>query len=133
VRLVLDTNVVVSALLSPRGAPGRVLDQVLAGDHVLLLDDRIRAEYAEVLARPKFAFAAHDVATLLAYLAAWGEPVVAEPVRVQLPDPDDLPFVEVALTGRADALVTGNPRHYDVPGLPEAVRVVSPAGLLAMA
>ena len=126
----LDTNVVVSALLSPRGAPARVLDRVLAGDHVLLLDDRIRAEYAEVLARPKFGFAAHDVTTLLAYLAAWGEPVVARPLRIKLPDPDDLPFVEVAVTGRADALVTGNPRHYDVPGIAGEVRIVSPADLL---
>ena len=131
-RLVLDTNVVVSALPSPRDAQARALDRVLAGDHVLLLDDRIRAEYAEVLARPRFGFGAHDVATLLAWLSAWAEPVDAKPLRLKLPDPDDLPFVEVALAGRADALVTGNPRHYDVPGIPGAVRVVSPAELLGM-
>jgi putative PIN family toxin of toxin-antitoxin system len=129
VRLVLDTNVLVSALLSPRGAPARVLDRIFMGDHVLLLDDRILAEYAEVLARPRFGFAPRDVAALLAWIEAWGEPVAAEPLRIRLADPDDLPFVEVAVTGRADALVTGNPRHFDVRDLAGTLRVVVPADL----
>lgn len=130
-RLVLDTNVVVSALLTPHGAPARVLDLVLSGDHIVLLDDRIRAEYAEVLARPRFGFAPLDVATLLRYLSAWGESVAARPLDLKLPDPDDLPFLEVAVAGRADVLVTGNPRHYSVPAVSVAVRVMSPAQFLA--
>lgn len=129
-RLVLDTNVAVSALLTPHGAPARVLDLVLSGDHIVLLDDRIRAEYAEVLARPRFGFAPLDVATLLGYLFGWAESVVARPLDLKLPDPDDLPFLEVAVAGRADALVAGNPRHYLVPAS-VAVRVMSPAQFLA--
>jgi putative PIN family toxin of toxin-antitoxin system len=112
VRIVLDTNVLVSGLLSPHGAPGRVLDAVLAGTHVLLLDDRIRSEYAEVLGRRRFGFASDDVAVLLRGLESRGESVTAPPLSLVLPDADDLPFLEVAAAGRADRLVTGNPRHF---------------------
>lgn len=51
-RIVLDTNVLVSGLLNPHGSPGRLLDHFLAGDITLLVDDRILAEYGEVLRRP---------------------------------------------------------------------------------
>jgi uncharacterized protein len=112
VRIVLDTNVLVSGLLSPHGAPGRVLDVVLAGTHVLLLDDRIRSEYAEVLRRKRFGFAGEDVMALLRGLESCGESVTAPPLSLTLPDADDLPFLEVAIAGRADRLVTGNPRHF---------------------
>jgi uncharacterized protein len=53
-RIVLDTNVLVSAFLNPSGAPSQVLTLVLAGELKLLFDRRILDEYAEVLARPRF-------------------------------------------------------------------------------
>ena len=130
-RIVLDTNVVVSGLLNPHGAPARVLDAVLAGAHVLLLDDRIRAEYAEVFKRPRFGFAPADVAALITGLESCGESVVAPPTVTALPDPDDLPFLEVALAGRADRLVTGNLRHYPAGSSSPHLRIVSPAQFLA--
>jgi putative PIN family toxin of toxin-antitoxin system len=52
--LVLDTNVLVSALLSPFGAPGRIWDLVLAREVRLVYDDRILVEYRRVLSREKF-------------------------------------------------------------------------------
>ena len=127
-RIVLDTNVVASGLLNPHGAPGRVLDAVLAGTHLLLLDDRIRSEYAEVLKRPRFGFAAADVAALLRGLESCGESVVAPPLAIALPDADDLPFLEVALAGHADRLVTGNPRHYAAGSAKVKLGIVSPTG-----
>jgi putative PIN family toxin of toxin-antitoxin system len=114
--VVLDTNILVSALLSPFGPPARVLDLVLNGDIRAAYDDRLMAEYREVLARPKFSFATEDVATVLAYLEADGERVTARPLPCALPDPDDLPFLEVATQAEA-VLITGNTAHY-----PEAVR-----------
>ncbi len=114
--VVLDTNILVSALLSPFGPPARVLDMVLGGDIQVAYDDRLLAEYREVLARPKFSFAPEDVATVLAYLEADGERVTARPLSCELPDPDDLPFLEVATQVKA-VLITGNTAHY-----PEAVR-----------
>ncbi len=69
-RVVLDTNVLVSGLLNPDGSPGRVLDLFLAGGITLLVDDRILGEYRAVLPRPKFGFDTNDVADLLAEIDA---------------------------------------------------------------
>lgn len=126
--VVLDTNILVSALLSPFGPPARVLDLALGGDIRLAYDDRLMAEYREVLARPKFSFAPEDVATVLAYLETDGERVTARPLPCALPDADDLPFLEVAAQVKA-ALVTGNTTHYP-PAVRGAVRVYTPAEFL---
>lgn len=109
--IVLDTNVLVSALLSPFGPPARILDMVLRGDLRVAYDDRVLAEYRAVLARPKFGFAANDVNVLLEYLEMSGERVVVTPLLHSLPDPDDLPFLEVATQTDA-TLITGNISHY---------------------
>lgn len=114
--VVLDTNILVSALLSPFGPPARVLDLVLSGDIRAAYDDRLLAEYREVLARPKFSFAPEEVVVVLDYLETDGERVTARPLPCDLPDPDDLPFLEVAAQAEA-VLITGNTAHY-----PEAVR-----------
>lgn len=122
--VVLDTNVLVAGLLSPFGSPARVLDLVLGGDLQVAYDDRVLAEYREVLARPKFGFAPAEVAAILSYLEAAGVRVTARPLACELPDPDDLPFLEVA--AEVDALlITGNAAHYP-PGLRGAVRVYAP-------
>jgi putative PIN family toxin of toxin-antitoxin system len=112
VRIVLDTNVLVSGLLNPHGPPGRILDLITSGLVRVLYDDRIIAEYREVLARPRFGFDPDDVETLLEFIASEGESVISAPLALVLPDPDDLPFLEVAVAGRADALVTGNTDHF---------------------
>lgn len=122
--VVLDTNVLVSALLSPFGMPARVLDMVLSGDIRVAYDDRLMAEYREVLARPKFGFAPEEVATLLAYLETDGEWVTARPLSCELPDADDLPFLEVATQAKA-VLITGNTVHYPEAARDE-IRVVTP-------
>lgn len=127
--IVLDTNVLVAGLLTPFNAPGRVLDAVLAGQVRLLYDDRILAEYGDVLAREKFGFDPGDVADLLAFLKSDGQAVVAPPLGIALPDPDDAMFVEVAVAGRAEAIVTGNPRHFP-PDARHGVPVLSPGEFL---
>jgi len=133
VRIVLDTNVLVSGLLNPQGPPGRILDFVLAGKAVLLVDDRILDEYREVLTRPRFAFDAAEVATLLAFLAAESEWVIATGPPLTLSDPSDQPFAEVAIAAGAAVLVTGNPRHFPPSRLPEGLRVATPADFIAAA
>lgn len=131
-RVVLDTNVLISGLLSPHGTTGRVVDVVLAGQLVLLADDRIFAEYAEVLGRAKFGFRAEDVTDVLNYLRATAERVSALPLGVDLPDSADLPFLEVAAAGGADVLVTGNTRDYEPTRGRHDVRVMTPARFLMM-
>ncbi len=127
-RLVVDTNVLVSGLLSPVGPPGRILDGVLAGSNRLLFDDRFLAEYTTVLARPRFALDAKAVKVLLEFVRNSGELIPTAASRLRTTDPGDQPFLEVALTGSADALVTGNARHFPQRS---GVRILTPAELIA--
>ena len=128
-RIVLDTNVLVSAFLKPQGKPARILQRVLSGEVTLLVDDRILGEYCEVLSRPKFKLPETAKIEVLDYISREGEVVPSESIEEDLPDADDLPLLEVAITGVADALVTGNKRHFPADRL-RGVRVLSPAEFL---
>ncbi len=129
-RIVLDTNVLVSGMLSPFRPPARVLDLLLARELVLLMDDRIAAEYREVVARARFGLDPDESGRVLATLEALAEQVAARPLPVQLADADDLPFLEVAAAGAADALVTGNVRHLQALAGRHPVPVLTPRELL---
>lgn len=126
----MDTNVVVSGLLSPHGPPGRIVDGIVDGRLTPLYDDRIFDEYRRVLRRDRFPFAPGDVGALLEQVQAAGEHVTPEPWAGELSDPDDRPFLEVALTGRARALVTGNRRDFEPRRGTHTVTVLSPRELV---
>ncbi len=127
-KVVLDTNVLVSGLLNPYGPPGRIVQVVASGELQLCLDARILAEYREVLRRPAFPFHGEEVDALLRQVHAVGEPVAATLAQA-LPDSDDEPLLEVAIGADAEYLVTGNIRHFAVNSR-SGVRVVSPAEFL---
>jgi uncharacterized protein len=131
-KIVLDTNVLVSGLINPHGPPGRALDLITSGAVQVLYDDRIISEYREVLARPRFGFDPDDVETLLDFIVSEGENVVCAPLAIALPDPDDLPFVEVAVAGEAAALVTGNTNHFVISKGNTRTRVLSPADFIVL-
>lgn len=125
-RLVMDTNVVVSALLHPARTPARAL--AAARRCTVLVDARVEAEYRSVLARKKFAsipVARRD--DLLEALLSDAVRVVATVYAGPMVDEDDRMFVEVALAGGADAIVTGNAKHFPSA---LAVEVIGPAELL---
>lgn len=130
-RLVLDTNMLVSALLKPGSVPDRALAAVWKTGAVVLYDQRLADEYRDVLMRPKFkAIDRQRIADFLATLGERGRDLGDVPAWTgAMTDDDDRIFVEVALAGRADALVTGNLRHYPT-DLGFAVH--PPATLLAM-
>jgi putative PIN family toxin of toxin-antitoxin system len=127
--IVLDTNVIVSGLLSAYGPPGRIVDSLLMGFVGIAYDDRIWGEYNDVLARPKFKFDPYRVAALLHFLKINGRFTPAAPLTqlnmALVPDINDLPFAEVAVAAKVNALVTGNVKHF---GFLEAyaVPVLSP-------
>lgn len=110
--IVIDTNVLVAGLLSPFGACGEIVRMVSAGALTLSFDARILSEYNEVLRRPKFGFEEEKIAALLDYIVCRGRAVAPTPFAHSLPDPDDEPFLEVALAGQAACLVTGNQKHF---------------------
>lgn len=128
-KIVLDTNVLVSGILSPNGPPAAVLRALLTERVTLCFDERIVSEYRDVLTRTKFAFDRELVEELIGFLESAGSPTLATPLAVTLPDPWDQMFVEVAVSSNADCLVTGNLRHF--PETARAgVRVVSPREFL---
>lgn len=128
-RLVVDTNVLVSALLKPESVPARALAAIWASA-VLLHDPRIVEEYRAVLARPKFrAIDRLHIEQLFAAIHTRGNDLGAVPAwEGAMSDGGDRIFVEAALAGPADAIVTGNLRHFpsDL-----GFEVLPPATLLA--
>jgi uncharacterized protein len=129
-RVVIDTNVIVSGILNPHGSPGRIVNALLSEAITVLHDDRILSEYREVLLRPTFGFSRSDVEVLLVFVESSGEHVSAEPLALILPDPNDLPFLEVAASGSADALITGNIKHFKPRRGQHRVLVITPADFL---
>jgi putative PIN family toxin of toxin-antitoxin system len=126
-KIVLDTNIVVSGLLRSQGNPAQALTLALAGAVQVCYDERILAEYAEVLARARFKFDPERVLEVLTKLERDGLAVDAsEHSGLGLPDEDDEPFLAVALAASADFLVTGNLSDYP-PGKRRGCAVVSPA------
>ena len=111
-KVVLDTNVLVSGLLSPYGPPGEIVRMVSRGLLKLQYDARILLEYREVLGRERFLFNKEKVAILLDFIVEAGTCIAASPLRVALVDKDDSAFLEVAIAAQVPCLITGNGRHF---------------------
>lgn len=129
-RVVIDTNVLVSGIINPHGPPGRIVDAVISERLIVLYDDRILGEYRAVLRRPVFGFSRTDVDALLEFIERSGQAVSADALSLLLPDASDLPFVEVATSGQADALITGNSKHYKPKRGALELKVVAPSDFL---
>jgi len=130
-RAVFDTNVIVSGFLSPAGPPGRIVEWLRSGIVQAVLDDRVAAEYTEVLARPRFGLPSGEVDIMLAAIRLGAARVEVGPRdRAEgLPDPDDAPFLECARAAGVP-VVTGNVRHYPK-SVARAVAVLTPVQFVA--
>lgn len=125
---VLDTNVLVSALLSKSSVPAEILDEAANGSIVPLFNDEILAEYEDVLHRKKFPFTAQEVRVLIEAIKSRGVHVEAGPVNAVLSDLDDVVFYAVVMEKRKDEgayLVTGNQKHF-----PKEPFIVTPKEML---
>jgi putative PIN family toxin of toxin-antitoxin system len=127
--IVLDTNVIVSGILRPYSKAASILRLVATGAITLAYDLRIFSEYRDVLNRPKFTFAKEDIDAFLDQVEKEGVVVSVMPLKFSLPDPEDESFLEVALAGKATAIVTGNKRHFPKKEY-EGTRILSPAEFL---
>ena len=114
---VIDTNVLVSALLRGSSVPGMILREALTGRIIPLLNDGILEEYRDVLTRRKFRFDRSAVEVLISGIIKRGVFVDAEPVEETVIDPDDAIFYEVVMERRSEGeayLITGNIKHFPV-------------------
>ncbi len=110
--VVVDTNVLVSGLINPDGNPAKILNMILNSNLTVLYDERILSEYKNVLKREKFNFPDDLINPLIEFIRSEGISVISEPIALKFPDEDDKKFYEIALTGKADYLVTGNKNHF---------------------
>ena len=125
---VIDTNVLVSAMLKENSVPGLVLKHAFDGNVVPLLNDKILEEYQEVLLRKKFPFLEEDVNIVLENLQERGAFVNAGRLNIELPDVKDIVFYAVVMEKRKEDfayLVTGNIKHF-----PKEPFVVTPREML---
>jgi putative PIN family toxin of toxin-antitoxin system len=126
---VVDTNVIVSALLSKKDdtATVQVFRAMLEGQFTPLYHQDILAEYDEVLHRPKFHLSDEVIQKVILAVKNYGIEVFPQSTGEILIDMDDLVFYEVAMEKREDAayLVTGNQKHYPVKDF-----IVTPAEML---
>ncbi len=126
-KVVLDTNVIISGLINVDGKPAQIINLLINGRITLLYDGRILQEYTEVLNRKKFGFKKSIVDPLLDFIKNEGEYVAAEPTAREFVDEDDKMFYEVAKTAKALCIVTGNKDHF-----PKEAIVKNPKEFIAM-
>lgn len=126
-RAVVDTNVLVSALINQEGSPGQVIDKIRALALTPVVSPEILYEYSEVLRRARFGFAPEQVETLLADMQGLAQAARPAPIALAgLPDLDDAPFIAAALWA-ACPIVTGNARHFPAAA---GVEILSPAACI---
>ena len=129
IHAVIDTNVLISALLSSKenAATVQLLQKVILGEIVPVYSEKILSEYQEVLQRQKFKFPAEDQIYLLSAIKKYGKHINPVPSDVVLPDKKDLPFYEAAVTSEGQYLVTGNKKHF-----PNASFILTPREMLSI-
>ncbi|NLM17452.1 MAG: putative toxin-antitoxin system toxin component, PIN family [Candidatus Riflebacteria bacterium] len=127
-RAVIDTNVLVSAVIKRDSVPGSIVDLAFNNIIIPLLNDKILTEYEEVLLRPKFRLASEIVKDIIDEFRCYSVFIEEEPLRINLPDPDDLVFYQILMSDRKQNeayLVTGNIKHF-----PQTPYIVTPREML---
>lgn len=124
---VIDTNVIVSALLArnPEAATVKVFEAFFQGRIMPLVNDEIINEYRDVLHRPKFRFPKELVNSVIAAIEHTSISPGRTHSKEDFPDPKDAVFYEVALSKDDAYLITGNTKHF-----PHTPIVVTPAEML---
>jgi len=129
-RVVLDTNVLLSACWKPGGLESKLVSLAIAGVLTPCVSPAVLAEYRDVLFRPKFAaFRGLALETLGSFerMALLVQPTVS--IRIS-PDDDDNRFIECAVSAKAEFLVSGNLKDYP-PSYGE-VRIVNARGFFEL-
>ncbi|MBO4579225.1 MAG: putative toxin-antitoxin system toxin component, PIN family [Clostridiales bacterium] len=125
---VIDTNVLVSAMLKWSSVPGTIIEFAFRGIIIPVLNDKIVKEYRSVLLRERFHLTSDIVDDVIRALEEQGEFIDPEHINITLPDPDDAIFYEVVMEKRKtndSFLVTGNIKHF-----PNQPFIVTPRELL---
>jgi len=113
-KLVIDTNVLVSGGLKPKGLERTALVFALTPPASLFISEEVLAEYSEVLSRPYLRIPANGRQQVMELVTKHGHLVVPQRNLAVCRDPDDNIFLECAEAARVDYLITGNKKHFPV-------------------
>jgi putative PIN family toxin of toxin-antitoxin system len=133
-RVVLDANVLVSGLLSPKGSPGQILEAWLHGRFDLCMSPPIFHELRRVLQYPRIQDRLKNgqrdkLMATLAQTSLWVDGVLM--LEILKRDPSDNPYLACAVEARAEYLVTGNSAHFFEAGeIFQGVQILSPRQFL---
>ena len=111
-KIILDTNIMVSALLSPRGLPAKILNLALNGNIKLIYDNNILSEYIDVLGRENLKINQDLVKIIIDFIEKDCEYKIAIPQNKTFEDEDDKIFYDLLKSGDIDYLITGNIKHF---------------------
>lgn len=126
--VVIDTNVIVSAYLG--GRLEAIIVAWIAGKFVLIVSNQIVSEYINVLSRPKFKILRIELDDFAALILSKAEFVVpGESIRVVEADPSDNKFLEAAVTGQADYIISGDKHLRDLKEF-RGIAILTPSAFL---
>jgi putative PIN family toxin of toxin-antitoxin system len=111
-KIVLDTNIIVSAFINPKGIPGEIISLLLAKKITICYDNKMFSEYTEVLKKSKFNFNSTLIDEFLDFIKDNGEYIIAEPQNIKFEDDDDKVFYDVYKSSDARYIITGNKKHF---------------------
>jgi len=127
-RVVLDTNILISACWTPDGLESQTVQLALDGTITPCVSPAVWAEYRDVLFRDKFAGVRSRADDLLVKLEVRAVQVVPQETVSAASDEDDNRFLECAAAAGAVYLVTGNLKHY--PAVWGSTKIVNARGFL---
>jgi len=124
-KVLIDTNVLVSALMNFNANPGKILSLILNLKVKIVYDNRILFEYIDVISREKFGFDEEIISGLINFIKDEGTFANANSINIKFEDESDKKFYELFKTANVDYLVTGNKKHF-----PKEKGIVSPREFL---
>ena len=124
IKLVIDTNVIISAALSDNGKPAQIIDMISEGKFQLYYNKQILSEYSDVLTRKKFMFSHDKQELLINKIIKMGVDFEPKISVMPMPDEDDRIFYDTAKEIGA-FLITGNKKHY-----PDEPFIMTPSDFL---
>jgi putative toxin-antitoxin system toxin component, PIN family len=125
-KVVIDTNVFISVIISASGNPAKIMDLIADGQIILFYSSDILDEYKRVLAYKKFNFSVEIQELAIEDIESVGDLIEPVASKIPLPDESDRVFYDTANAANA-YLITGNLKHY-----PEESHILTPAQFIEM-
>ena len=126
-KVVIDTNIIISAAISDKGNPSAIINLVSEGKLTMYFNAAILDEYADVLSRDKFNLSVTTQKAVIDKIKEIGLLIEPNVSTIPLPDESDRKFYDTAKAANA-YLITGNTKHY-----PEEPHILSPSQFVAVA